>query len=191
MAAKKRTAAQREKDLTIISEMYLAAYRQDEIAKRIGVHRTQITYDLNEIRARWMKDAVRKIDERKGEELARLDRLEMEYWDAWRKSQEEFKSTIVKKAEGKSKSAEVSQHTENRYGDPRFLDGALKCIAKRCEILGVNAPVKINADLTVTDEWTEDPQVRLLVAEQMMKDAELELTKQRKNKTPKQNGGKK
>lgn len=33
--------------------------------------------------------------------------------------------------------------TEDRVGDPRFLDGVQWCINKRCQILGLDAPTKI------------------------------------------------
>jgi hypothetical protein len=29
------------------------------------------------------------------------------------------------------------------YGEPRFLQGVMTCINKRCDILGLNAPMKI------------------------------------------------
>jgi len=35
--------------------------------------------------------------------------------------------------------------TQSQYGNPRFLDIVLKCVTKRCEILGLYAPSKIEA----------------------------------------------
>lgn len=156
MAAPKRTPQKREADLLIIERMYLARHTQAEIAKVIGVDRSMIARDLDELRGRWMQRTAMNLDAKKSEELASINRLEMEYWDAWRRSQQEFKAQTVRKAEGKAKSAEVSQHTENRYGDPRFLQGVAWCVAKRCELLGLNAPLKIEQSLASDEIWTDE-----------------------------------
>lgn len=175
MAAPKRGPQRRQADLILTEQMYLAGHSQAAIAKAIGVSTAQISYDIEELRTRWRERTAMNLDAKKSEELARIDRLEMEYWDAWRRSQQDFKAQTVRKAEGKAKSAEVSQHTENRYGDPRFLEGVLRCIAKRCEILGINAAIKLDADITIADDWTNDPAVRLACGEEMVKRAKREL----------------
>ena len=49
-------------------------------------------------------------------------------------------------------STEAGVRKEEQIGDPRFLDGIMKCISKRCEILGLDAPKKAafsNADGTI------------------------------------------
>jgi hypothetical protein len=36
-----------------------------------------------------------------------------------------------------------TKRREGQVGDPRYLDGVLKCIDRRCAILGIDAPKKI------------------------------------------------
>ena len=40
-------------------------------------------------------------------------------------------------------STEAAIRKEEQVGDARFLDGVMKCIQKRCEILGLNAPSRL------------------------------------------------
>lgn len=160
MAQRKRSEIQREADLVRIADMYCRGYNFAQIAKEIGVTIPQISYDLKEIKERWKQRTTMDLDAKKSEELARLDAIEMEAWEAFRRSQEEFTAQTVRAAEGKGKAGaktkEVSKHTESRYGDARFLDTALRCVAKRCELLGLNAPVRsdvnLSADGIIDDE---------------------------------------
>ncbi len=91
----KRKPTQRDKDLQITAELYLAGRNQYEIAEIIGVSQGTISNDLKAIRVMWRERAVIAFSERKAEELARLDKLEREYWQAWERS--------IKPAKSKSK----------------------------------------------------------------------------------------
>lgn len=149
---------QREADLVRTADLYCRGYSMDRIAKEIGVSMQQISYDLKDIKERWKQRTTMDLDAKKSEELAKLDAIEMEAWDAFRRSQEEFTAQTVRASEGKAgaKTKEVSKHTESRYGDARFLETALRCVAKRSELLGLNAPVRsdvnLNADGIMNDE---------------------------------------
>lgn len=158
MAAPKRTPLKREADLVVTADLYQRGVPMTEIARQLHVTWQQIQYDLADIRRRWLEKMVEKFDAKKAEELAKIDRLEREYWQAWDKSLVEFTSTTIKAGEGKEKKKEVSKTTEQRYGDPRFLYGIQWCISKRCEILGLNAPTKLKI-IDDEHEWT-DGQIR-------------------------------
>ena len=95
MPAKKRTPFQREKDLEKTSELYLKGHSQYEIARVIGVSRTQITYDIADLQKRWLERSMMNIDERKAEELAKVDRLEAEYWKGWEDSRRPTKASTA------------------------------------------------------------------------------------------------
>lgn len=143
MAANTRTEEQREQDLERISEMYVRGFRQTDIAKEIGVSREQIKYDLADIRKRWRESTIRNFNAAKEEELSRLDAVEQEAWDAWRRSQQEQQTTEAEVKPGKS-DAERTSRTKlikrTSYGDARFLSVVRDCIARRCQILGLDAP---------------------------------------------------
>lgn len=76
--------------------MYLRGEYQSEIAKHFGVNQSTISRDIAALRDEWLQSALVDINEAKAKELAKVDQLEREYWDAWQRSREEYTSTIVK-----------------------------------------------------------------------------------------------
>jgi hypothetical protein len=139
MAENKRTKVQRENDLVKISQLYLAGSTQAEIAAQLGVTQPQISYDLKELRKGWLESSLVNLDEAKAQELAKIDRLEREYWSVWERSQKDKKTETTGEAG-------TTVRTEEQSGDPRFLEGVRWCIHKRCEIFGIDAPRKIGID---------------------------------------------
>lgn len=123
--ANSRSKIQRERDLELTAELYLKGWTQRRIAERIGVSRQQITYDLRKLYDLWRESAVRNFDEHRARELAAVTHLEATYWAAWEKSE-------ARSVEGKTAD-----------GDPRYLQGVERCIERRCKLLGLDAPDKI------------------------------------------------
>lgn len=153
MAANKRTKFQIDRDRAEIARLYLQRHTQHEIAaiisgdKSRGYTLTQqmISRELGIIRKFWLQSALMNFDEAKSEELARIDELERECWNAWRKSQGKKKETMVKGVElamGEIGRKDVSVKTWEEVGEAAFLAGVQWCINKRCEILGLDAPKK-------------------------------------------------
>jgi len=141
---KKRTVAQREKDMEYTATEYLRGKPQYVIGAALGLTQQQISYDLKELRRRWLESALQDFDTLKAKELAKIDVVESEYWSAWQKSQDktERKSSKMKEEAGRHVK-ESGIVTEDQVGDPRFLQGILKCIERRCAILGLDAPKTI------------------------------------------------
>lgn len=155
-----RTQGRREKDFEIIAEMYLAGKYMAEIASVVGVSTQTICLDLAEIRRRWRDRYLDKIDARKSEELARIDRLEREYWIAWEHSCKTATTTTVTKTKGEKERDQVSRTTAERNGDARYLAGVAWCIKARREVLGLDAPVKIHVQED-EHEWSDAELVAL------------------------------
>ncbi len=136
---------------------------RNDIMQRLGMEPSQrgsIERDIKSIKKEWRQSAIRDFNESVSIELAKLDRLEREYWESWEKSKSEKQSTrsarrnrmgVDGSAGGNDEFAEVKK--EHRDGNPAFLDGVMKCIAKRCELLGLDQPKKVDA--TITGEITE------------------------------------
>lgn len=129
--------------------MYLQGMTQMKIAEEIGVTQAIISKALAICREEWKEKAAMNIDELKQRELAKIDMLELEYWEAWKRSQEsvETQRSKIVGLESKApqpKRLERTVTTENHIGDPRYLSGIQWCITKRCEILGINAPTKFS-----------------------------------------------
>jgi hypothetical protein len=83
------------------------------------------------------------FDQRQAEELAKLDHLEKEYWEAWEHSKQERQRTRTRKASGQAPSESAELTKEKRDGNPKFLDGVLRCIDRRCALQGLNAPQRV------------------------------------------------
>ena len=120
MASPKRTKMQRENDRYQTAKLHIEGQTQQAIAEVIGVSRPQIQYDLRIIRGQWREVTALNLDEHRAKELARLDVLEATYWQAWKRSLE----------------------PSGRDGTTAFLDGILRCVDRRCKLLGLDAPVK-------------------------------------------------
>lgn len=143
--ANKRTTFQLEKDRNETTTLYLEGKTQEFIAEIMGVSRTQITYDLKVIQKRWREQTTVDLDESKAIELARIDNLERVSWMAWERSKEDKETTFTKRGEKGDREASIRR--EGQSGNPAFLDRISWCIDRRCKLLGLDAPVKLDARL--------------------------------------------
>lgn len=150
--ANKRTEFQREEDLVLIARLYLAGETQREIAAQIGTARPytlsqpQICADIQTVIDRWKALAIHSIDEKKANELARINHVEREAWLAWERSRLEYMRTVQEQRTGDKKRVKHSKASvtkEQQVGDPRFLEIILKCVKSRRELFGLDAPQKV------------------------------------------------
>jgi hypothetical protein len=126
-----------------VSEKYLRGMYMTDIARDMGVDTATVSRDLAELRKEWLDRSINHIDQKKAIELAKLDRLEVTYWDAWERSKLDAETEITKS----TPNGHVHEvRREGQSGNPAFLAGVMSCINKRCEILGLDAPKK--ADVT-------------------------------------------
>lgn len=156
-----------------VADMYLRGLSQPEIAQKVGVNQSQVSRDLKKLREEWLDRSIQAIDRRKAEELAKIDKLEMEYWDAWERSKKDSETTTIERygspptsgAFGSvvpSKIKEVKKK-EGRDGTAMFLAGVQWCIEQRCAIIGVYAP-KSGAMGTIDLSKLSDRQLERLAA---------------------------
>ena len=137
------TLARRER----VASLYLQGWTQASIGKECGVVQQQISFDLQAIRALWRESLLRNFDEARAQELAKIDVVELEYWQAWARSQQPAETTdTARDSAGKSK---ASVRRVGQAGNPRFLEGVVKCIERRCALLGIDAPhqIRVNWDI--------------------------------------------
>lgn len=144
MASNKRTPTERENDLQRIAALYLKGKRQSDIALELGVTQPQISYDLKEIHKRWRESALVNMNEAKQRELARIDELEREYWDAWERSKQDVTKTVTGKSDKDGNRASISK--EQQVGNASYLAGVQWCIEQRCKIFGLYEAAKISID---------------------------------------------
>ena len=157
--APKRTPAQIRKDRIDISRLYVQGYTSSYIAHWISENRdytlssSTIRADIKNIIEEWREQYLPDIDTMKVAELARIDSVIREAWEGWYSSRKEKESTETERTLQETKAhargtvavpifeeSKSKLKTENRDGDARFLEVIDKCIARRCKILGIEAP---------------------------------------------------
>jgi len=139
--ARKKSAIAR--DRRNIAKLYLKGELQADIAEQLGISQSTVSRDLSAIQKQWQEANSHDINERKSMELAKIDNLELEYWDAWKRSQEDAELRTKKAVETNGETRkEAQERIEGQVGNPAFLRGIEWCINKRCELLGLDAPKK-------------------------------------------------
>lgn len=132
------------------ARLYKLGVPQAEIAERLEVSENTVQRDLAVVRKRWEQSGIVSMDERKAAELETIDRIERAAWKAWRKSQEDA-VTVTRKKVGNDK--EKTVRSQGQAGNAAYLDTVLKCVDRRCRLLGLDAPRQI--DLNIHD-MTDD-----------------------------------
>lgn len=108
---------------------------------------------LNSLKKEWFENRMTAVDEWVSKELAKIDNLEREAWEAWENSKKEkqksFNKTIYdgEPKEGqkpKIKTNEASKTIEASDGNSEFLKVVQWCIDKRLEIIGFG---KLNVNI--------------------------------------------
>lgn len=123
-----------------VAKRYLQGQTQWEIARAFEVDQKTISNDLKAIRREWLQDAVLAHGEWTARELAKIDEVERNAWLAWTKSQENAETLRARINDGRQISEKISR---GQAGDARFLEVILKCIQRRCELLGLDAPREV------------------------------------------------
>lgn len=149
-----RTNEQRAADLKEMARLRLFGHSQTAIAEKLGISQATVSRDLAEIVKGWKAEAVSDMDEIKAKELAKLDALEVEAYEAWQASKRESQKKVVEDRPGKSGGKFAKIETQQNDGDPRFLQALLAIQDRRAKILGFDVPVKF--DGTVTNKATID-----------------------------------
>lgn len=131
-----------------VAGLYLRGLTQWEIGQQIGVSQQCIAKDIQALETDWLAAAVVDLDAAKAKELARIDRLERVAWRAWQRScqhKERTSSRLEKKLDDDAQQGKTvaSKHTEARDGNPEYLKRVEWCINKRCELLKLNPPQRL------------------------------------------------
>ena len=104
-----------------------------QLAMEHGVTRQQIYYDLKVVRTEWLERVILDYDQKRADELAKIDKMELEANLAW----------------------ETSKNTDPP-GDPRFLAMIDKAIGRRIAMFQLDDPEKYRRSMAVADETAED-----------------------------------
>lgn len=139
---RRRSSSQIARDRQREADLYLQGWLQVDIAAELGIDQSTVSRDLKALQKDWLNSALRDFDELKAQELAKIDRLEREYWRAWERSCED---TETLRQEGKPEEvAKIVKTAKGQAGNPQFLQGVQWCIERRCKVLGVEAASKLD-----------------------------------------------
>src|SRR4051812_640004 len=129
---KKEVVAKRRADA---AELYLKGWWQSKIAEQLGVKQSCISKDIAVIHKQWLASAIEDVATLKQRELAKIDNLEVQYWEAWERSKKDYQQKTTKakrtvatvkpgnETDGSGKPTHQEQTVREMvaYGDPRFL----------------------------------------------------------------------
>jgi hypothetical protein len=156
-----------------VARLYVAGKSQRAIALIVGVSQPTISNDLEEVRKQWLSDAKMNFAERQAKELAKIDAVEAEAWEAWDRSKAEETGEPIPAFEGEpgeepqAGGKKIRARFQDFPGRERFLALVLRCVETRCKMLGLNAPDALNLTGEVRKILALDPR--------NMTDEELEL----------------
>ena len=171
MSASLRSRLNREQRKNLVLDYYLKGWSLSEISKELKVVRSTISKDINAIREEWRCSRADSFHSEQLHELAKIDAIEREVWAQWEASKAEEVTTraetevLVTEENGrqlrKPGAERVIRVTKIRNSDPRYMDTIRWCVEMRCKILGLLAPTKMAASVsvestppTVQIDWT-------------------------------------
>lgn len=152
MSSSDRTPSQKAKHLADIARLYLQGQSQCAIAVALEIDQSTVSRDLKELRNLWKESAIRDFDEAKALQLAKIDVLEAEYWEAWKRSLTTKETLTNESGEGeKGAWTKTITRREVMLGNPAYLAGVERCIAERSKLLGLYAPVLTELNASVKE----------------------------------------
>lgn len=110
MATQKGTKAKREERLTKVSALLKARYSYRQMARELGVSKSQIAKDVKTLFERWREEGMRNIDRQVAMDLKTIDE------------------------------AMQRLYPNLQSGDPEAIRTMLKCMERRAKLLGLDAP---------------------------------------------------
>lgn len=147
---RKRNAEERARDIGLVARLYLQGRSQRQIAdvlnSRAGIpyrlSHVSVFHDIQKAQETWLASALIDIDEFKARQLAKLDLVEQEAWEAWEKSKVQGSTTIRRKIEYKADQPQKSDNpgdlTQTKdAGDIQYLKLALDCVKERNALVGI------------------------------------------------------
>jgi hypothetical protein len=115
-----------------------------------------------------MKKATGAFDKHLSEALAKNDRLELTYWNAW------IASMTITTVTGGIDGEGATVRQQDGPGNPAFLVGVERCLDRRIRLLGLDAPnlVQVVDENFDQAKWHEEREKRHAAALAMLAEDE-------------------
>ena len=120
-----------------VADFFLKGYSQQKIAEFLGISQPQVSRDLKAITKAWQHSAELSINKVKAQDLMKLRRLEVELNEGWSRSK--YKIITEKNSQGEEEEKAIPLD-----GNPKFLEGVLRVIQRRADMLGYDVPRRLD-----------------------------------------------
>ncbi len=150
----KRTIEQREADLAFVADALVKGWAQRTIAEALTkerpytVTRDVVKKDVAEVTTRWRLLCVDDVDSLKAEHLAKLLMLERKAWERIEALEQGAVREVARKTKYDGKKRESTGATktiDKRDTTAVWLRAIQYCLTERAKILGLYAPVRLDA----------------------------------------------
>lgn len=147
----------KEQRLEIVAPLWRRNYNYREIRAEVMKRLDLPSYSLQTVKRdvdallkEWKENRLEDTDKRISSELARIDLVIKEAWEMWEKSKEDYEKKKAKQKGipktddqgvqvGVVTTYQEMQNEEYRArGDARYLDIIIRCIERRCRLLGLD-----------------------------------------------------
>lgn len=157
----------KEQRLEIVAPLWRKNYTyreiQAEVMKRLDLKAyalSTVKSDVDTLLKEWQENRLDDTDKKVTSELARIDLVIREAWDMWEKSKQDYEKKRGKQhgkptfdEQGvqigvKTSWQELYNEEFRACGDSRYLDIIIRCIERRCKLLGLDKEtVDLNAQI--------------------------------------------
>jgi hypothetical protein len=146
-------------------ELAVLGWSQSQIARDLGITQAAVCKLLQRIDTRHLRELTETIGRQKARQALRLDHVYAEAIGSWHASKTDRTRRRQRQTQGgDGPGATVAELVvENQHGDPRYLDVALKALADRRKLVGLDAPQKV--DLRASRDPYDDMPEEALRAE--------------------------
>ena len=148
-------------------EHTLEGRTQHSIATALGISQPAVSKIARRVEERLLADQACKVERHRARHTFRLEHIYGQAMQGWQDSKQEGLRRRQRKTEhdGGTGSTVAELISENRHGDPRYLDEARKALADLRKLWGVDAPERLSIDAsthyaTMTDADLEAELVR-------------------------------
>jgi len=152
-----------------VLEHLLQGRTQHQIAETLGISQPAVSKIARRVEERLLADLAYKADRQRARQTLRLEHIYGQAMQAWQDSKQEGLRRRQRKTEhdGGTTSTVAELMSENRHGDPRYLDEARKALTDVRKLWGVDAPERVSIDAvshfaSMSDEALERELVRHL-----------------------------